>query len=91
MLGGGGKEAAPPRGLALPFRPLWAVGTCIGNFGFMLSITLFLLGSDRVPDSVPLEWMLVSGFVLSSLFVLFAIWRIRAGLRMPVPSPATAG
>ena len=75
------REGEPARGFKLPLKPLWAVGTVVGNFLFMLGITVMLMRSDLVPDSVPLERLLASGLILSSLFVLFSVLMIRRGLR----------
>ena len=66
------REAAPARGFHLPLKPLWAVGSVLGNFAFMLGVSLYLVTSDRVPSTVPIGQVLASGAVLSSLFVLFA-------------------
>jgi len=75
------REDGAPLGFKLPFKPLWTVGTCVGNFLFMLGITVYLMGSPDVPDSVPLVQMLISGIVLSSLFTLFSVVMIRRAMQ----------
>jgi hypothetical protein len=72
-------RGAAPGGFYLPFKPLWAVGSILGNFAFMLGITTYLLASDAAPDE-PLGAVLLSGAALSALFVLFAALMIRRGL-----------
>lgn len=74
------REAAPPRGFHLPCKPLWAVGTVLGNFAFMLGVTVYLLASDRVPSTIPVGQVLASGVTLSGLFAAFAVVMIRLGL-----------
>ncbi len=34
------------RGFYLPFKPLWALGSVLGDFAFMLGVTVYLLVSD---------------------------------------------
>jgi len=70
----------PARGFYLPAKPLWAVGTVLGNFGFMLGVTVYLLSSEGVPSSEHVGAILVSGLALSSLFALFAALLIARGL-----------
>jgi putative membrane protein len=78
-------------GYYLPFKPLWALGSVLGNFAFMLGITVYLLASDAAPNE-PLGAVLLSGLALSGLFVLFAAVMIRRGLAVtPVTTPASAG
>ncbi|MEX1252807.1 MAG: carotenoid biosynthesis protein [Dehalococcoidia bacterium] len=81
-----------PGGFYLPLKPLWAVGSVLGNFGFMLGITTYLIASDAAPDE-PLGAVLLSGLALSALFVLFAGFMIRRGLAQgelaSAPSAAT--
>ena len=76
-----GREKTPASGFHLPFKPLWAVGTSLGNFAFMLSITAYLLVSDRVPPAIPVGSILISGIALSGLFAVFASLMIRRGLK----------
>lgn len=78
-------------GFYLPLKPMWAVGTVLGNFAFMLGVTVYLLAPDRVPDTVALPEVLVSGVVLSGLFVLFATFMLYRGLAAPAATPAVAG
>ena len=74
------REATPARGFHLPLKPLWAVGSVLGNFAFMLGVTVYLMASDRVPSSVPTGQVLASVAVLSGLFVLLAAAMIGRGL-----------
>lgn len=73
-------RGALPRGFHLPLKPLWAVGSVLGNFAFMVGVTVYLLASDRVPSTVALGGVLASGLVLSGLFALFAAAMLRRGL-----------
>ncbi len=82
------REAASARGFNLPFKPLWAVGSLLGNFAFMVGVTLYLLTSDRVPSTVSIGQILASGIALSGLFVVFAAVMIRRGLARKVLEPA---
>ena len=68
------------RGFSLPAKPLWALGTILGNFAFMLTVTLYLMASDSVPASEPISGVLVSGLTLSAAFVVFAGVMIGRGL-----------
>ena len=80
------RRATSAEGFYLPFKPLWAVGSLLGNFGFMIGVMLYLLASDEVPASVSAGQMLASGLALSGLFVVFAAVMIRRGLaREPEP------
>ncbi len=80
------RRATPARGFYLPFKPLWAVGSLLGNFAFMIGVMLYLLASDEVPASVSAGQMLASGLALSGLFVVFAAVMISRGLaRGPEP------
>jgi putative membrane protein len=68
-------------GFHLPFKPFWAIGTVVGNFAFMIGITVYLIASDSVPSSVPINEILLSGVAISGLFVAFAsfmLWRALA-------------
>ena len=82
------REAAAPRGFHLPFKPLWAVGSLLGNSAFIVGVTVYLLASDRVPSTVPLGEVLASGVVLSGLFTVFAAVMIGRGLAHRVLEPA---
>jgi putative membrane protein len=62
----------PARGFPLPMKPFWAVGTIIGNFCFMIIVTLYLLFNDDVPSSEPVGRILLSGLLLSAAFVAMA-------------------
>ena len=80
------RRATPDEGFYLPFKPLWAVGSLLGNFVFMIGVMLYLLASDEVPASASVGQMLASGLALSGLFVVFAAVMIRRGLaREPEP------
>jgi putative membrane protein len=82
------RETAPQlRGFRLPFEPLWAVGSLLGNFVFMLAVTAHLIISGSVPPAVPLRAILASGIALSALFVVFAAVMIRRGLARSVRVP----
>ncbi len=79
-------RGATAEGFYLPFKPLWAVGSLLGNFAFMIGVTLYLLASDDVPASVSASQLLASGLALSGLFVVFAAVMIGRGLaREPAP------
>lgn len=82
------REAAPPRGFHLPFKPLWALGSLLGNFAFMLGVTVYLLTSDGVPSTVPVGQILASGMALSGLFAVFVAVMIRRGLARQALAPA---
>ncbi|MFQ5668251.1 MAG: carotenoid biosynthesis protein [Candidatus Binatia bacterium] len=86
----GRREARPPRGLHLPCKPLWSVGSWVGNCIFMLGVIVVLLSSGRVPDSVPLREILASNLILTMLFVTFAIVMIRRGLQRSQPASGEA-
>ena len=80
------RRATSDEGFYLPFKPLWAVGSLLGNFVFMIGVMLYLLASDEVPASASVGQMLASGLALSGLFVVFAAVMIRRGLtRDPEP------
>jgi putative membrane protein len=87
LLEAGGVAA---RGFRLPAKPLWALGTIIGNFAFMITVTLYLIGSDSVPSDEPLAGILVSGLALTAGFVVLAGWRIGQQMRASAPSAASA-
>ena len=59
-------------GFHLPMKPFWALGTIVGNFVFMIAVTLYLMGSDSVPSDEPIAGILVSGLLFSAAFVIFA-------------------
>ena len=82
------RSRAPAQGFYLPLKPLWAIGSLLGNFAFMLGITLYLLASDDVPSTVPLGGILASGLALSCLFALFAAVMVRRGLGRAALAPA---
>ncbi len=73
------------RGFALPLRPLWAIGSIIGNMAFINAIAVYLLAGDRAPGE-PVGAILASGVALSVAFVVLAavmVWRgLRAGDEM---------
>jgi len=73
-------RAVPARGFSLPAKPLWAVGAVLGNFGFILGVTVYLMSSDGVPASEDVGAILASGLALSGLFALFAALMIARGL-----------
>jgi putative membrane protein len=81
-------EASPPRGFYLPGKPLWALGTILGNFCFMLGVTTYLLASDEVPSTEPVGQLLASGVVLSGLFAVIAVLLIQRGLARGAPAHA---
>ncbi len=59
------------RGFHLPMKPFWAIGTVVGNFLFMIGITLYLMGNSDVPSNEPIAAILVSGLMLTAAFVAF--------------------
>lgn len=78
----------PARGFALPYRPLWALGALVGNFVFMLGITVYLMTAADVPASEPLAGILASGLALSAAFLILAVAVIAGRLRAGEPRPA---
>ena len=74
------RRAVSPQGFHLPLQPMWAVASILGNFAFMMGVTVYLLTSDRVPSTVPIGQVLASGLALSGLFLAFAALMIRRGL-----------
>lgn len=68
----------PARGFYLPFKPFWAMGSLLGNYTFMIGVTLYLIASDRA-QSEPVGQLLVSGLVLSGLLAAFVALMIRRG------------
>ena len=82
------REAVSPTGFHLPFKPLWAVGSILGNFAFMIGVTLYLLVWNRVPSTVPVGEILASGIALSGLFAAFAAVMISRGLSRRALAPA---
>ncbi|MDP3767262.1 MAG: carotenoid biosynthesis protein [Dehalococcoidia bacterium] len=81
-------KSLPARGFHLPFKPFWALGSDLGNIAFMLGVTVYLLTSDGVPSSVPVEGVLASGLALSGLFLVFAAVMVRRGLAREALAPA---
>lgn len=73
------REGAP-KGSWLPFRPLWAVGNCVGNFVFMIGISLSLFAVAEIPKDAHLGAVLTSGLLISGAFVVFSGWRLRIGV-----------
>jgi putative membrane protein len=59
-------------GFDLPAKPLWAVGTVMGNFAFIIGITIYLQVTDAVPPSVPIGDILLSGLLIAGAFIVFA-------------------
>ena len=49
-------------GFRLAARPFWAVGTVIGNFVFMLVVTVYLLWSDKVPPRTGFQGPNILGY-----------------------------
>ena len=76
-------DLVPPRGFSLPYRPFWAVFAQLGTFVYMLAMTLYLMGADRVPADTPLLRILVSGVFFTSLYVAFVVTMIRRGFARP--------
>ena len=74
------REASFPPGLTLPAKPLWALGSLVGNAAFMIGITLYLLASPEVPEHVPLRGILISGLLLTAVFLLAAGVLLRRGM-----------
>lgn len=74
-----------PQGLyRLPYQPLWALGSILGNFAFMISMSLYLVTSGDVPGSEQAGGVLVSGIILSGLFVAFAGVMLGRGARRSI-------
>lgn len=78
------------RGFSLPYKPLWALGTIVGNFCFMFAVTLYLLGNSDVPSDKPVGGILASGLLLSAAFIAFAAFMLRRGLAQPSAAPGLA-
>jgi uncharacterized membrane protein len=78
----------PPPGerARLPMQPFWGLGSIVGNMIFMLVVTLRLMRSPELPDSVPLNGILVSGLGLTAAFVAFAATMVRRGFARPLPN-----
>jgi putative membrane protein len=83
-------ETAPPRGFALPWRPLWGLAAQLGTFVYMLGVTLHLMAGGRVPGDVPLGRILISGAVATVLYVTLAAVLLRRGFARS-PGGAAAG
>jgi uncharacterized membrane protein len=82
-------RSLPPRGFHLPLKPLWALGSLLGNLAFMLAVSAYLLTAG-VPADEPVAGVFVSGLLLSGLFVAFAALMVSRGLSRPGPLPAEA-
>jgi putative membrane protein len=71
----------PAGGFYLPCKPLWALGSVLGNFAFILGVTVYLLNAKSVPPTEPIGAVLGSGLALSGAFALFAALMLARGLR----------
>jgi putative membrane protein len=72
----------------LPYQPLWALGSVLGNFAFMIAVSLYLWTSPDVPSSEQAGGVLLSALVLSGLFVVFAALMLgRGARRVAAPAP----
>jgi putative membrane protein len=71
---------AGARGFHLPLKPFSAIGTIFGIFAFMIGITVYLMASDSLPASEPINEILLSGLALSGAFVVFTIVMVRRAL-----------
>lgn len=80
-------EDTPPHGLDLPLKPFWSLGSCIGNFGFLISVTVYLMGVDSVPDDAPLGAMFRSGLIQFAIFLAAVLILARRALRRGSESP----
>jgi putative membrane protein len=72
------RRSGRAHGFHLPFQPLWAVGAMLGNFVFMIAVTLYLLNKDAVAENEALGSLLASGVLLSAAFLAFVaitMWR----------------
>ncbi len=78
----------PARGFYLPCKPLWSLGSVLGNFVFILGVTLYLMRADSVPLTEPIGSVLASGLALSGAFALFAALMIARGLRRETALPS---
>lgn len=65
-------SGVPARGFHLPMKPFWALGTIVGNFLFIIGITIYLMGNSDVPSSEPIVAILLSGLLFAASFVAFA-------------------
>jgi putative membrane protein len=86
-------RGVPASGFFLPSKPMWALGTYLGDCAFMLAITVYLWISDDVPPSVPINEIFLSGLTLTLVFAGFAsimIWRGLQRSEEPSGQPALA-
>jgi putative membrane protein len=90
-----GDRGIPAKGFHLPARPFWALGSILGDFGFMLGVTVYLMTASGVPATVPVGGILASGLVLSAVFTIAVLaviaWRLapQANQRRVALSEAT--
>ena len=74
------ERGVPARGFALPYKPLWAVATIVGDMAFIIGIAIYLLGNNDVPSSENVGAVLASGIAISVAFIAFAAFMLRRGL-----------
>jgi hypothetical protein len=59
------------------------LGSCIGNFAFLISVTVYLTGLDSIPEGAPLGAILSFGLAQLALFlVVVAVltrWALQRG------------
>jgi putative membrane protein len=82
-----------PDGFYLPSKPLWALGTYLGDCVFMLAVTIYLWTSADLPSSVPINELFLSGLALTAVFIAVAsamIWRGLHRGQEPAGQPAMA-
>ena len=76
---------SPARGFYLPLKPFWSLACCVGVYIFMLAETLYLMGVDEVPAGTPLGGILISGLLLTAIYLVFTLGMIRRGFSRPAP------
>jgi uncharacterized membrane protein len=77
-------------GFHLPHKPFWALGTILGNFGFMIGVTVYLIAADAVPASEPIVEILVSALLITVAFIGFAAYMIARALQRERVLPTAA-
>jgi putative membrane protein len=79
------------RGFLLPYKPLWALGAVLGNFAFIIGVSVYLVAWGDVPSSEHAAQVLASGVAISALFAVFAAVMLRRALeRAPPLAPSLA-
>lgn len=79
------------RGFHLPYKPFWALGAVLGNFAFIIGVSVYLVAWGDVPSSEHAAQVLASGIAISALFAVFAAVMLRRALeRAHDAAPAMA-